>query len=412
MPAQNKKTVVIYLYNRLFDPLIQSNFWLYIKDYLVDPTSPVRFHLVTYEDPRFTLTRAEQAQVERWRQQGLEWTQLTWHPGMELRRKLVDLFNGLVAVTRLRAGGCRHMVTLGSVAGTFGYVIARVLGMCLFLYQFEPHSELSRDAGIWSTDSMQFRLSNALERRAAHFARVIASGTRFMRQRLQDEWGVKGKFLQIPTVANDRKFTFDPAIRVAIRAELGLTEQHKVLFYSGKFGGLYYGVETAWLFRWLSDMAPELRMLIVTPHDDEEVHELFDEASVPRNRYFIRHSSYDDIQQYYFAGDIGLVTIPPGPSQFFRSSIKVGEYLCSGMPYINPWGVSEDYLYATEQDVGVVVRDFSKEEVVAAWPAIRRLLEMDQCALRTHCRAVGLDYRGFDTLKPRFTEAIDCLIEG
>ena len=29
-----KTPIVIFLYNRLFDPLIQGNFWLYIRDYL------------------------------------------------------------------------------------------------------------------------------------------------------------------------------------------------------------------------------------------------------------------------------------------------------------------------------------------------------------------------------------------
>ncbi|MBL4775791.1 MAG: hypothetical protein JKY87_07035, partial [Mariprofundus sp.] len=148
-----------------------------------------------------------------------------------------------------------------------------------------------------------------------------------------------------------------------------------------------------------------------TPHTDDEVYALFDEAGVPRERYFVRHSNYDDIHRYYFAGDIGLITIPPGPSQFFRSSIKVGEYLCSGMPFINPWGVSEDYLYATEKDVGVVVKEFSESEVTEAWPRIKRFFDMQPEALRAHCREVGLAYRGFDALNPRFKEAINYLTE-
>ena len=48
--------IVIYLYNRLFDPLIQGNFWLYIRDLLDQPLPGVRLHVVTYEDPRFPIT--------------------------------------------------------------------------------------------------------------------------------------------------------------------------------------------------------------------------------------------------------------------------------------------------------------------------------------------------------------------
>lgn len=404
-----KKQVVIYLYNRLFDPLIQSNFWLYIQDYLNDPQSEVEFYVVTYEDEKFPLTAEQTSLVKLWQSKGMQWVPLQWHAGMSLKRKGIDLANGFLAVSKLRLKGVRHIATLGSVAGTFGYMIAVVLRMKLYLYQFEPHSELSRDAGAWRADSAQFKLSYYFERKATEFATVIASGTRFMRQRLKDEWGVNGEFIQIPTVANDRKFTFDSALRTSVRQRLGLQDTDKVLFYSGKFGGLYYGVETAWLFRWLLDIEPALKMLIVTPHTDEEVYALFDAAGVPKDTYRVCHSSYDDIHQYYFAGDIGLITIPPGPSQFFRSSIKVGEYLCSGMPFITPYGVSEDFLYALEKDVGVVLKDFSQDEVKIAWPRIADYLNRDPVALRRHCRVIGVDYRGFDSLNPRFKQAVNVL---
>ena len=269
-----KEKVVIYLYNRLFDPLIQSNFWLYIKDYLEHDTSRISFHLITYEDKRFPLTAEQARLVKQWRDQGLEWTELKWHPGMGLTPKFIDLFSGLIVFSRLRAKGYSRIVSLGSVAGTFAYLYAMLLHMRLFLYQFEPHSEFSRDSGAWSSTSIQFRLSQFLERRSAYYATVITSGTKFMEDRLKNDWRVKGRFIKIPSVANSQKFEFNSDSRSQVRDELGISESEKVLFYAGKFHGLYYGVETAWLFRWLSDISADLRMLIVTPHDDASVHEL------------------------------------------------------------------------------------------------------------------------------------------
>lgn len=408
--TQQKTPVVIFLYNRLFDPLIQSNFWLYILDYLNDSNRNVEFHVVSYENPEFPLSPEQEKLVQEWQNLGMEWSTLTWHPGMGPREKLADIWNGLRLVARLRFSGIRHILTLGSVAGTFAYIFARLLSMRLYLYQFEPHSELSRDTGAWRSDSLQFKVSSFLERRAARFATVIASGTKFMRQRVKEEWAAKGRFIKIPTVANDTKFHFDAEIRDDVRADLGLKEENKVIYFPGKFHGLYYGVETAWMFRWLLDCEPSLRMLVVTPHDDEEVFALFDEANVPRDCYFVRHSTYDDIHRYCFAGDMGLITIPPGPSQFFRSSIKVGEYLCAGIPFLTPYGVSEDFLYATEKKVGVVVQEFSEDEIKSAWPRIKHYFDMDVEKLRIHCREVGLDYRGFEALNPKFRQAVDTLI--
>lgn len=404
-----RKSVVIFLYNRLFDPLIQGNFWLYIKDYLKDPASPVRFHVITYEDPHQPLTEGQRALAAEWQAQGLEWTALTWHAGIGLKQKLADMLAGFNVVARLRRRGYRHVVTLGSVAGTFVYLYARILRMRLFLYQYEPHSEYAVDNGMWPANSLQTRISRILERRTARFAAVIASGTRFMRERVQEVWHSPAAFVQIATVANDRKFVFDQSVRDEVRTELGLSEERPVLFYPGKFDGLYYGDETAWMFRWLREQEPNLFFLVVTPHGDEEVHARFGRAGVPRDAYAIRHSDYGEIHRYFFAADFAVIAVPPGPSKKFISNIKVGEYLCAGLPYLITRGVSEDYLFAEENDVGVVVNDFSEADISAAWPRIRSYLERDPDKRRAYCREKGLGYRGFDALNPRFRQAVSIL---
>ena len=159
--------IVIYLYNRLFDPLIQGNFWLYIRDLLDQPLPGVRLHVVTYEDPRFPITSRQKQQINHWQQQGLRWTALTWHPGTSLINKLKDLLAGWRVLARLRLQGARQIITLGSVAGSYGYIYGRSLGMRLFLYQFEPHSEYAIDNGMWPKGSLQHRIASALERKSA-----------------------------------------------------------------------------------------------------------------------------------------------------------------------------------------------------------------------------------------------------
>lgn len=404
MPKQKK--VVIFLYNRFFDALIQGNFWLYIDDFLKDQNNSIKFHLVTYEDPEFPLTQDQKDKVATWQQQGLTWTRLKWHRGTGIKSKLQDIWSGWWAVLSLRLRGYKYIVTLGSVAGTYAYLYARVLFMRLFLYQFEPHSEYAIDNGMWSKNSLVYKISHFLERKAACYATTIASGTRFMGARLQDTWKVKASFFKIATVANDKKFLFNPEQRIAMRETLGFTDDQWVLFYPGKFGSLYYTDETAWMFRWLHELEPRLHLLIVTPHTDEEVYAIFDRAGVDRSDYTVRHSDYADIHSYFFAADFAVIAVPPGPSKQFISNIKVGEYLSAGLPYLITKGVSEDYLVATEKQVGVVVNDFVEKDIKSAWPEIERYLKMDAQQRREHCRQVGLDYRGFGALNPTFKSAI------
>lgn len=395
---KNNHKIIIFLYNRFFDPLIQSNFWLYIKDYLNDPENNITFHVITYEDSKYPLTEEQIELINKWQQQGLEWTRLTWHPGTGLLNKLRDLLAGLLTVTQLRTKQFRLIVTLGSVAGTYAYVYSRILGLRLFLYQFEPHSEYAIDNGMWSEKGLQYKISHLLERRAAEFATAIASGTRFMQERLKKEWQVKAAFFKLPTVANDKKFLFSQALRDETRSELGFKPDQWVLLYPGKFGSLYYYEETACMYKWLKQLEPRLHFLVVTPQSDSEVMTIFNSAGVDSDSYTIMHSDYEDIHRYYFAADFAVIAVPPGPSKKFISNVKVGEYLCAGLPFLITRGISEDYWYAENKDIGVVVDDFRGSDIKNAWPKIKYFLEMPPEKRRNHCRQVGLDYRGFENL--------------
>lgn len=408
---EQKPRVIIFLYNRLFDPLIQSNFWLYIKDYLEDPSNPYRFHLVTYENPAFPLTPEQEELVRQWQAMGLEWSTLTWHPGQGLKYKLVDLLNGFKLVSKLRVKGYNHIVTLGSVAGTYAYTYSVPLRLRLFLYQFEPHSEYAIDNKMWAPDSKQYKISHYLEEKAAKFAKVIASGTVFMQERVKDVWYSKAAFFRIPTVANDTKFIYNEQDRIETRKKLGIPEDKWVLYYPGKFGDLYYREAFAWMYKWLKEEEPRLHLLIVTPHTDEEVKALFDSAGVPSGDYTVTHSAYDDIHKYASASDFAIISVPPGPSKKFISNIKVGEYLCAGLPFLITRGVSEDHLYAEQKNVGVVVDDFIEPEIKKAWPQIKEYLEMDADKRRKHCREVGVEYRGFENLNRIFKDAMAALTD-
>jgi hypothetical protein len=402
-----KKKLGIFLYNRLFDPLIQSNFWLYINDYLNDPNgNPYELGVITYENPKFPLTDEQKELVERWKAKGLTWIALQWNPGTSILSKVKDIAQGFFAVLKLRLQGYGHFVSLASVAGNYLYLYYLFLRFDFFLYQFEPHSEYAIDNKMWGEKSFQYKVAHYLERRSAGRAKVIASGTRFMQQRLKEEWKVKGKFFKIATVANDKKFLFSQSIRDRMRQQLGFAADTRVLFYPGKFGDLYYREETAFMFKWLHELDPHFHFLIVTPHTDDDVIKLFEQAHVERNTYTIAHCEYSEIHHYFAVADFAVIAVPPGPSKKFISNIKVGEYLTAGLPYLITKGISEDYIFAIERNVGVVVEDFKEGFVKNAYPEIDRFLTMDKEELRSRCRIAGLEYRGFDGLNKTFKEAI------
>lgn len=322
----------------------------------------------------------------------------------------MDIWSGFWAVAKLSRQGSKRVISLASVAGTFVYMYSRLLPIKFFLYQYEPHSEYARDNGMWPVDGWQFKISHYLERKAAYAAKIISSGTRFMKERLKNDWKVKGDFFKIATVANVDKFVFNQNHRDEIRKQYGIADDRHVLFYPGKFGDLYYREETAFMYKWLQEEIPNMHFLVVTPHTDEEVHGYFEQAQVDKSSYTIAHCQYDDIHKYYCAADLAVIAVPRGPSKVFISNIKVGEYLCTGLPFLITEGISEDYLYATEKKVGVVVYDFDEKSVKKSVPEVVSYLNEPKEQLRQHCREFGLEYRGFKNLNTIFKAAISSLL--
>jgi len=404
--------VILFLYNRLFDQVNQSNFWLYIKDYLINDRYAYKFHVVTYENSKLPLTTEQLELLNEWKDKGLKWTPLKWHQGTQLWKKLLDMTKGLFVVSGLRIKGYKHIVTLASVAGGFAYVYSKILRLKLFMYSFEPHSEYGVDNGMWTQSSRQYKITSYLEKKSAHFATVVASGTRFMEYRIKEEWKSNANFIKLPTVVDDQKFRYNEFDRKKIRKLLNISEGKQLLYYPGKFGNLYYSAsQFACMFKWIREEDSGIHLLVVTPQDIQEVKKLFDEAGVNSTDYTITQCEYTDIQKFHSASDFAIISVPPGPSKKFISNIKVGEYLCAGLPFLITHGVSEDYIYANEKQVGVVVKDFTKDEVKKAYPKIKTFLDTDKKKLRQHCREVGTEYRGFKKLNDSFKKAMQILTD-
>ena len=410
-----RKKVIIYLYNRFNDPLIQSNLWLYIDK--IAETDKYKFTLVTYENTA-TLDHEEkdyrlkndeiQKIISKLGEKNIDWIRLDWFSGKSIYNKFKCFNAGFKKIRELKKQGYENIIALGTVAGSFAYIFSKVLRLNLYLYQYEPHSEYSLDTGYWTKSSLGYRLLNYLERKSAFNAKVISSGTRHMEERLKG-WKTKASFYKIPSVVNQDKFIYSKANANYIKEKYNIPLNKKVILYAGKFDGLYFNEENPQMFSYLRSFNNEFHILIVTLNPLEEIKSLFAKYGLTEN-ITITSSTYGDIDKYLSAANFGIVSVESGPSKKFVSNIKVGEYLSTGLPYLICKGISEDDWYAEHRDVGVVVKDFSKEEIEKAYPKIEAYLNMPPAQLKTHCREVGVEYRRFKNLYPIFQKAIEKLI--
>ena len=256
--------VIVYLYNRLLDPLIQGNIFLYINELTQrSERCPYEFTIITYEDDQYPISESDkQIILEDFSKRYIHWIPLKWHPGTSPLQKGIDLVAGMRAVYYLRLNGYKHLISLGSVAGSLAYLFCGLFRIKLFLYQYEPHSEFNVDNGVWKSSSFSFRSLNFIEKKSAIFANVISTGTSYMLSRLES-WKIKGSTFKIPSVVNDSIFSFKGEARKRIRASLGISEDKKVIIFAGKFGGLYYGIETLQAFKWLAESISNLFFLLL-----------------------------------------------------------------------------------------------------------------------------------------------------
>jgi len=100
------------------------------------------------------LTDEQKLLVEKWREMGLEWTPLTWHPGRELKNKFLDIWDGLKVATKLRAKGYRYIITLGSVAGTYAYIFSKITGVSSISTNMRHHSGYGIDNWVWEKGAL------------------------------------------------------------------------------------------------------------------------------------------------------------------------------------------------------------------------------------------------------------------
>ncbi|WP_420316451.1 hypothetical protein [Ekhidna sp.] len=402
-----KKKIIVYLYNSLEEPLIQGNIFLYLVD--AAKSGKYNFYIITYEQKQFELSSDEKRKKrEELSAINISWKPYSWSTGSNLK-KAIDFTKALSFIWYLRVfKGYKSIISLASVAGAYAYIYSMLFRLKLYLYQYEPHSEYGLDAKLWTEQSLTFKILKRLEYSSARRARVISSGTDYMRNRL-NHWKIKGKFFKIPSVVDHNRFVFDWSARRSVRQRIGLEDHDTLVIYPGKFGDLYYNNEIGVFFKALLDESNRYFFVILTLTDMKMAQDAMLNNNIPSDKYLISSASYEEMSEYLSAADIGIVAVPPQPSKIYCSNIKVGEYLCNGLPYLICEGVSEDDKFAQETNTGVTVKEFSRSEGAKAHENISVLLNEEKEELVNRCREAGIKYRSFQFLNPRFREAIETL---
>lgn len=207
------------------------------------------------------------------------------------------------------------------------------------------------------------------ERRAGAACTVANFVSRRLRERKSRSLRGQPTFV-IPCAVSSRFFRFDPGLRRARRAELGIGADDVVLVYSGALS-TYQGFEAyAGL---VSDMrralGARLRFLVVTP-DAEQARALLAER-LPADAFMVHAAAYQETNGFLNAADLGALLREASPINDVASPTKFGEYCLAGLPVVIDGNVEQTVALSAAIGNGVSLADAKAGRVEVADDAAR-----------------------------------------
>lgn len=393
---QKLHSVIVCASHSFRDPLFYGLIYQYVS--AVKQEDPrYLFHVFTEEQADYRMSDEEQKQVQaQLRKEGIHWHPIRYRNGRFILLK--KLWNFIVMfwtmlMIRLRY---RPQIIVGylSIAGGYAYLASVFLRMKLLVMGFEPHSETMADFGIWSRNSLKYKVLKKVEYWEATRANYMAVPTIHSIKLLQ-EWKSKAKLFRVPTSTDVNSIYFQPLGRERIRQQYGMGNRY-VLMYLGKFGGIYYHEkEVARFYKQLLDSDASLFFFIITPDNTNVVQTALLEAGLqPSDFVVLGRIPYEQLSDYISASDMGMIAIPPLPSQKYRSPAKTGNYLACGIPFLINRHIADDDILAETERVGWVVDDLSLEAIDRALPQLAFYQQEPREEQRERCRRVAIENRG------------------
>ncbi|MBP7408504.1 MAG: hypothetical protein KA941_07055 [Flavobacteriales bacterium] len=394
--SRTSDRMVVFCQHALADPLVAP----LMLDYVLrlQERAPHRRVLFITEEPPSAPSTDDL--LER-----LDNARITWMPlRYDVRKRqwwqrIVNMLRMLAAARKfVRHHPRTWMVGYLSYGGTYA-IIAQILGLgpCMVVC-FEPHSRYMVDLGMWRAGSIRTRVVSAFERWQMRWAKAMIVPTRAV-QALALEQRPRGEVVLHGITIDVRSALFDAEARRRIRDEHALGDAITFV-YVGKFGGIYHSVDAYIRFaQQLVEVDPTFRFLVIT--QTAEIDRIRAHNAYPAlQRYLVLQPPVPPaiLHQYLSAGDLGVVAIPPTPSQVFRTPVKSAHYWAAGLPLVIPAGVSDDADIAAIEGVGIVVPDIPVRDPASFVREVRSLLATDRGGLRERCAAIALKYRDTSTM--------------
>jgi glycosyltransferase involved in cell wall biosynthesis len=359
------RRVLFISYNGMLDPLGQSQVLPYLNEL---SRLGVQFTLLSFERSdaytREGIERCQELQREL-SASGIDWHWLRYHKTPSLPATSYDVLAGIRYGSRLMRREQIEMVHARShIPAAIALRLKRRFGAKMIFDVRGLMADEYVDAGHWQKDSVPYRITKSVERRALAGADGVVTLTERIWPLINRWDGLRDRSVAhevVPCCADLELFRFSQKDRDRRRTELALQDRF-VVVYSGSIDGWYLTESMADFFVTMRKQRHNAHFLWLTPARHERVHELMKARGISEDDYTVRASSSRDVPSYLSAADAGLAFIKPCFSKLASSPTKYAEYLGCGLPLIINEGVGDSDVLITREEVGALVRNFDESE--------------------------------------------------
>jgi glycosyltransferase involved in cell wall biosynthesis len=389
-----KKSIFIFAYYSFRDPVFQSAVLPYFKNF--PSYEEFKFVLLTFEQPKYELSANEKKEIrEDLLKHNILWYHSRWRSGsFKIFKKAYDTLSGfLYSVSLIVKHRCRLIYSEGFPGAVIAQHIASFLNRPHIVHTYEPHTDYMVEGGIWNENSWEAKWLKKAERKVGMKAYAIMTATSGFIERLRAE-GIRSKCIRVPSCVDADLFQFYSESRAKIRSELNINDDQCVIIYIGKTGGMYWEEEIFGFFRSCLDVSNNFYFLFFTPEDLKKLRSYCDKYEISPDKITLGFLQREQVPHYLSAADFGLVPVKQYASKRYCSPIKDGEYWACELPLIIPEGVSDDYLFAKENEIGLTIQDDKKSFADTAQTIAEVFTEKDYYSkMRKRCRAFVLKDR-------------------
>jgi glycosyltransferase involved in cell wall biosynthesis len=392
-------TVLYISYDGILEPLGQSQVLVYLRRLAADRS----IHLISFEKEDDWGNMIEREHLSREiALSGIVWHPLRYHKRPTALSTVWDIFCGtglglwLVLRYRLRIVHARSYVP-----SVMALVLKRIFGIKYLFDMRGFWADEKLDSG-WRQNGRLYRLAKGFERRflleADHVVSLTHAAVAEM-QRFSYLQGHMPPVMVIPTCADLTRFNPMSHEREAPGLVIG---------YVGSVGRYMFD-KVAVCFSLLLRLRPDTHFLIINRGEHAYIRECLATAGVPASAFKLLSASPADMPRQIALMDASIFFTNPVFSKKAMAPTKLAELLGCGVPCLSNAGVGDMSKVLEGEGVGVALRAFDQESLVAGLMRLLDLVEDSSTASR--CVVAAHKYFSLDVGVRRYSSVYKYLLQ-